>query len=57
MRVRFTDDFDFKPTSQVTIGYRAGMVTTVKRSCGEQAVAAGKAVEVDTTGRPSDGEE
>lgn len=44
MRVRFTANFDYKPTSQSTIGYLAGMEKTVKRECGEQAIAAGKAV-------------
>jgi len=53
-RVRFTDDFDYKPTRQVTIAYRAGMELTVKRDCAEKAVAAGKAV--DVTGKPTNGE-
>ena len=57
MRVRFSADFDYKPTSQVTIGYRAGMVMTVKRSCGERAIAAGKAVSADTNERPANGYE
>ena len=47
MRVRFTADFDYKPISQVTIGYKAGMVKTVKRECGDQAIAAKKAVLVN----------
>lgn len=47
MRVRFTADYDYKPTPQSTIGYKAGMVETVKRECGEQAIAAKKAILVD----------
>lgn len=47
MRVRFTHDFDYKPTSQTTVVYRAGMIKKVKRECAERAIAAGKAVEVD----------
>ncbi|MBW9113150.1 hypothetical protein JNB88_05745 [Rhizobium cauense] len=43
-RVKFTSDFDYKPTSQVTIAYKAGMELTVKRDCAVQAAAAGKAV-------------
>ncbi|THV13733.1 hypothetical protein [Rhizobium rhizophilum] len=46
-RVLFTYDFDYKPTPQVTIGYRAGMKKTVKRDCAERAIAAGKAVSLD----------
>lgn len=51
MRVKFTDDFDFKPTSQSTIGYLAGMEETVKRECGEAAIAAGKAEELPDASR------
>lgn len=46
MRVRFTADFDYRPTPQVTVGYLAGMEMTVKRECAEQAIAAGAAVKV-----------
>lgn len=46
-KVLFTHDFDYKPTPQVTIGYRAGMKKTVKRACAEQAIAARKAVSLD----------
>ncbi|WP_421367011.1 hypothetical protein [Agrobacterium tumefaciens] len=42
-RVKFTEDFDYKPTSQSTTGYRAGWEGTVKRDCAVKAVAAGKA--------------
>ena len=50
-RVRFTHDFDYHPTEQTTIGYLAGMEETVKRDCAYQAIAAGKAVEVDAKGK------
>ncbi|KQQ70919.1 hypothetical protein ASF70_18920 [Rhizobium sp. Leaf321] len=54
MRVKFTDNFDYKPTSQSTIGYLAGMEETVKRECGEAAIAAGKAEELtEAGGKPS----
>ncbi|OLP44736.1 hypothetical protein [Rhizobium oryziradicis] len=51
MKVRFTEDFDYRPTPACTIAYKAGMVETVKRACGEDAVAKGKAVEVMPRGR------
>lgn len=57
MRVRFKADVDYKPTSQSTIAYKAGMEVTVKRECGDQAIAAGKAVEVKSGERPADGDE
>lgn len=41
-RVRFLHDFDYKPTTQVTIAYRAGMERTVRRECADKAVSAGK---------------
>ncbi len=40
-RVRFKQDFDYKPTPQSTIAYKAGWEGTVRRA--EEAVAAGKA--------------
>jgi hypothetical protein len=43
-RVKFTKDFDYKPTSQSTTAYLAGWEGTVKRECADQAIAAGKAV-------------
>lgn len=42
-RVKFIQDFDYKPTAQMTTGYLAGWEGTVKRDCAEQAIAAGKA--------------
>lgn len=46
-RVRFTHDFDYKPSSQVTIVYTAGMEKTVRRECADKAIAAGIAVSLD----------
>lgn len=46
-RVKFIEDFDYKPTAQVTIAYPAGWSGTVKRDCAEKAVAADKAVFLD----------
>jgi hypothetical protein len=46
-RVRFTSDFDYRPTPQTIIGYLSGMEMTVKRDCADRAVAAGKAVDLD----------
>jgi hypothetical protein len=43
-RVRFTEDFDYKPTKSCTVAYLSGMEMTVKRECAEQAIAAGKAI-------------
>lgn len=42
-RVKFTENFDYKPTPQVTIAYEAGWEGTVRRECAEEAFAAGKA--------------
>lgn len=52
-RVRFTDDFDYKPTPTSTIAYKAGMELTVRRECADQAVAAGKAVDLDVPRKPA----
>ena len=46
--MRFTADFDYKPTPSATIAYKAGMELTVKRECAEQAIAANKAVPVSS---------
>lgn len=51
MRVKFTHDFDYKPTKRSTIGYLAGLEETVKRECGEAAIAAGAAEEVPESSR------
>lgn len=47
MWVHFTADHDFRPQARkgrVTVAYKAGMVANVTRECGEQAIAAGRAV-------------
>lgn len=51
-RVKFTEDFDYHPTSNVTVAYLAGMDQTVKRDCADQAIAAGKAEEVKGSASP-----
>ncbi len=53
MRVRFTEPYDYTPSAdrRVTYAYAAGAEETVKRECGEAAVKAGKAVEVDPPAR------
>jgi len=50
-RVRFTADFDYKPTARVTVAYKAGMEVTVKRDCAAKAVTAGKAVVISPAKR------
>lgn len=42
--VRFTGDYNFRPTYAVTIAYKAGMTQNVTRECATLAIAAGKAV-------------
>lgn len=47
MKVRFVSDFDYTPSlkPQVTYAYKASETPqTVKRECGEAAIAAGAAV-------------
>ncbi len=47
MKVRFLAPFHYSPPhfkGRVMLAYRPGFVGTVKRECGEQAVAEGKAV-------------
>jgi hypothetical protein len=43
-RVRFTRDYDWKPTPHSTIAFKAGYVGTVKAECAAEAVKAGAAV-------------
>lgn len=47
VRVKFLEDFDYKPTAQLTVAYLAGWSGTVKRDCAAKAVAADKAVFLD----------
>lgn len=46
-RVRFLEDFDFRPTGNSLVAYLAGMEETVKRKCADEAIAQGKAVEAE----------
>lgn len=47
MKVRFTADYDFKPSPNVTQAYRAGQEAVVTTPCAEKAIALGRAVEID----------
>ncbi len=49
--VRFTSDYDFRPTYGVTIAYKGGMTQNVTSACATLAVAAGKAVRLRKTNR------
>lgn len=42
-RLKFKRDFDFKPSSQSTIGYKAGWEGPVTQACADAAVKAGAA--------------
>lgn len=46
MWVRFTQDYRFKPTANVTTKYHEGWEGSVTRVCGEAAIAAGAAVAI-----------
>lgn len=48
MRVRFLRDYDYTPSLnwRVTLAYPAGFFGSVKRECGEAAIACGAAIEV-----------
>lgn len=48
-KVRFSKDFDFKPTSQSTIAYRAGYEGMITTAAAEAAVKAkaGEIIEKD----------
>lgn len=58
MHVRFVEDFDWAQPG-FTIAYKAGTSKNVRRICGEEAVAKGKAVADDgvSEGEPEDGAE
>ncbi len=51
-RVKFTDDFDYRPTANVTYAYLANTEHTVKRECADQAIAVGKAHEIKGSAAP-----
>ena len=42
-RLKFKKDFDFKPSSQSTVAYKAGWEGPVTQACAEAAVKAGAA--------------
>jgi len=52
-RVRFTADYDYKPTPMITLAYKAGTVAYVRKECAEQAVRLGRAEAVDIPTIPS----
>ena len=52
-RVRFTADFDYKPTQGTTIAYRAGQTAFVRKECAEKAIKLGRAVAVAFTEPPA----
>lgn len=49
--VRFTRDFDWKPTRQTTIAYKKGSTLIVKAACAEAAISKGAAIRVKKTSR------
>lgn len=51
MHVLFSADFDWKPTTNTTIAYKAGWTGNVRRDCGDAAIAAGRATAVKTPRR------
>lgn len=55
--VRFTADYDWKPTPATTVAYKAGMTQFVTRACATLAVAASKAVRVNKKAEGSDADE
>lgn len=54
-KVRFTKDFDFKPSDQSTVAYKAGWTGTVTQACAKAAEAAkvGEIIEADPAPAPS----
>lgn len=42
-RLKFKRDFDFKPSSQSTIGYKAGWEGPVSQACADAAMKTGAA--------------
>jgi hypothetical protein len=50
-RVSFSHDFDYRPTPAVTIAYKAGREYTVRRECADQAIALGRATDLQQPSR------
>lgn len=48
MHVRFLADYDYTPSAdrRITIAYKAGQERSVRRECGEAAIALGRAEEI-----------
>lgn len=57
--VRFTSDFEWWPSPQVTISYKAGSILNVTRRCAKEAVEKGRAVRAAAPARspPAESEE
>ena len=55
MRVKFTADFDWKQPG-FTVAFKKGMVENVRRICGDEAIAAGKAEVAGKREATADGE-
>ncbi len=55
IRVRFIEDFYFKPSPQITIAYKAGMERPVAQACAELAIALGRAVMIEDGVTPGKG--
>lgn len=51
-RIRFLQDWDWKPTSNSTIGYRAGQAYFVKAACAAKALEEGVAEPVTVKAPP-----
>lgn len=49
-RIRFVENWDWKPSPMATIAYRAGQTYFVRLECAEKALRLGKAVAVETGG-------
>jgi hypothetical protein len=52
-RIRFTEDFSFKPEPRVTQVFKKGTVAFVTLACAEKAIAKGKAVATDLPAPPA----
>jgi hypothetical protein len=52
-RIRFTADFDWKPTPRVTMAYRKGQIAFVTKACANRALELKKAEVVTLPAPPS----
>lgn len=55
MRVKFIEDFRWKPTAGIVIRYKSGTEMSVTRACVDRAFSVGKAIkaEVKSSGKNS----